>query len=473
MQPWLAIGIALALLAAPAGAEYAFFDDVTDTIDVSGQTVIGSASTYEAVVMFPSGTGAEGRIFNEWTNFLEDKFLYAGPDLVGGYNFASPCCPEASGLALAPDVFHHVAYVLDGAAGEERFYLDGQLVGSRATASFDVGDGDGPARIGAIFRDGSVAPSFIGVLDSVRLSDVARYAGTSFSPATGDLNTDANTLLLYNFDDAPGSTTVVDGSPLGRNGTIGEGLAFAGATEPELGTTPTGPPSSLDSFLCYKAGSTKGGDGFEAPPDLTLVDAFETRETDVLGPKALCNPANLAGEGVGDAATHLESYAIKSDEKHEKVVGFRVDNRFGELSLDTIKEDRLLVPSAKGLAEPPGPLGATLVDHFKCYKAKVTKGTPKLPKGTQIAVADQFGEAARTLDVKKPKHLCLPVDKNGEGIQSPDSLLVCYQAKPSKGEPKHVKRSGVLLDNQFGTEQLDTVKEEELCVPSSRVGGGE
>jgi len=37
-----------------ARAEYVLFDETSDTIDVSGQTVIGSACTYEAVVMFPA-----------------------------------------------------------------------------------------------------------------------------------------------------------------------------------------------------------------------------------------------------------------------------------------------------------------------------------------------------------------------------------------------------------------------------------
>ena len=222
-----------------------------------------------------------------------------------------------------------------------------------------------------------------------------------------------------------------------------------------------------DAYLCYKAKPTKQGDGFEPPPDLTLVDAFETRETNVVKPKALCNPADIGGEGIGDATTHLESYQIQSSEKHEKVKGFAVANAFGSLTLDTVKEDRLLVPSAKGLAEPPGPLGKNSVDHCKCYKAKPTKGSPKFQK-LQVTVADQFDGTARTFDVKKPTHLCLPVDKNGEGIQHPDSLRVCYKVKPAKKQPKHAKRTGVFLGNQFGTEQLDTVKEDELCVPSSR-----
>jgi hypothetical protein len=60
-----------------------------------------------------------------------------------------------------------------------------------------------------------------------------------------------------------------------------------------------------------------------------------------------------------------------------------------------------------------------------------------------------------------------PLFRPTRGIQHPASLRVCYKAKPARKQPKHAKRTGVFLDNQFGTEQLDTVKEDELCVPSS------
>jgi hypothetical protein len=58
------------------------------------------------------------------------------------------------------------------------------------------------------------------------------------------------------------------------------------------------------------------------------------------------------------------------------------------------------------------------------------------------------------------------VDKNGEGVLEPGALLVCYQAKRSKGQPKHVRVTGAHVAHQLGLELLDTVKEEEICVPS-------
>jgi hypothetical protein len=113
------------------------------------------------------------------------------------------------------------------------------------------------------------------------------------------------------------------------------------------------------------------------------------------------------------------------------------------------------------------------VDHYKCYTVNVTKGTPKFEPILGVAVSDQFIEAQvpsppRLFDLKKPTALCTPVNKNNEGIKNPDRHLLCYQANRAKGQPKHDKVEGIHVHNQFGPEQLNTVVEEELCVPSQK-----
>jgi len=83
------------------------------------------------------------------------------------------------------------------------------------------------------------------------------------------------------------------------------------------------------------------------------------------------------------------------------------------------------------------------------------------------------------------------VNKNGEGIKNEAAHLMCYQAKPASGEPKHEKVLGIHVNNlsaclpervrsqsgnaqagQFGSEQVDTIKEDELCVPATKTLGG-
>jgi hypothetical protein len=98
---------------------------------------------------------------------------------------------------------------------------------------------------------------------------------------------------------------------------------------------------------------------------------------------------------------------------------------------------------------------------------RVTAGTPKFAKGTLVAVGDQF-ETARLLSLVKPRHLCTPVDKNGEGIKNPQAHYLCYTAKPAVTAPKHTRVSNVQVNNQFGPLSVDTAKESEFCIPSEK-----
>jgi hypothetical protein len=109
----------------------------------------------------------------------------AGPGGLAGFNWPLyPGVGLGSSKPLAPDAWHHIAFVQGG--GTQRLYLNGQIVGTRPAAG-DIGDSDGGGFVGAIFRDGGIAPSFIGHLDALRVSNVARYSGDSFEAPTGSL----------------------------------------------------------------------------------------------------------------------------------------------------------------------------------------------------------------------------------------------------------------------------------------------
>jgi hypothetical protein len=137
------------------------------------------------------------------------------------------------------------------------------------------------------------------------------------------------------------------------------------------------------------------------------------------------------------------------------------------LFVDAKKAQYLFVPSAKSLTGPtpvPTP-GAFVTDHFQCYKIAVSKNTPKFAPVLGVALGDQFG--TMTVDLKKPKFLCAPVDKNGEDPTAPSDLshLICYQAKQTD-VVKFAKLTGVFVNNQFGSETLDVKKPALLCVPA-------
>lgn len=244
---------------------------------------------------------------------------------------------------------------------------------------------------------------------------------------------------------------------------------------------------------------------------VALSDPFETGLYDVKKPVALCNPARKNAEDIVDADTHLESYQIKlatrrCDETasaragqgckvetdcggtpavtgfcrlqagHVPRTGIAVENQFhpsqGPLVVDTIKPDRLLVPTAKDLAAPIAPPDpeAHDVDHFTCYTVKVSPGAPRFVPLRGVAVIDQFAQP-RVVDLDKPTRLCLAAGKNDEPVKDLSARLMCYRAKLAvtvPPQPKHVKVPGIFISNQFGPGQVDTVKEDEFCVPSPR-----
>ncbi len=224
-----------ALSVASASAGVVKFTNTTDTIAVSTGTTLTSASTYEARILFTTALNRFGMVFNEWTNGQEDKMLTAGPTGLTGYNYPVFGSMLNGSPAVSLNTWHHIAMVYDGA--QERLYLDGVLVSSRASSG-SIGNAAGLPFIGALFRDAATTPAFGGYLDWLRVSNVSRYSGASFSAPVAQPATDASTQLLYYFDENSGTTTA-DQSSFGRTGTLGTG--FGGATSPTFTADPVTP----------------------------------------------------------------------------------------------------------------------------------------------------------------------------------------------------------------------------------------
>jgi hypothetical protein len=140
--------------------------------------------------------------------------------------------------------------------------------------------------------------------------------------------------------------------------------------------------------------------------------------------------------------------------------------------VDAIKPDRLLVPTSKGLGgQPAGPPDPVSADHYRCYKVSLTKGSGRFVPIAGLPLTDQFIEGEKLFDLKKPTRLCVPVAKDEEPVRDATRSLMCYQAVPAKGQPRHGRVEDLVLENQFGLELADTVKEEEFCVPSAVSAG--
>lgn len=267
-------------------------------------------------------------------------------------------------------------------------------------------------------------------------------------------------------------------------------------------------PAPLDNFQCYSIKDSKGnlctataptnvGGSCETEEDcggmtddtdfcvpknfphnlqVSVADQFATTQFDVKKPIVLCNPASLNQGIINDDNTHLEGYQInltKGEARFAPQRNLTITNKFhpnGDLKVDVLRPQRLLVPTAKSLSNPVGQPGDNDVDHFTCYAVARSKKAPQFPKNLQAAVVDQFNQP-KLYDVKRPTRLCTVANKNEEGVKHPDAHLMCYQVTLAKQQPKQSKHKQVVkiyVNNQVGPEQLDTLNKDDLCVPSTK-----
>jgi hypothetical protein len=225
----------------------------------------------------------------------------------------------------------------------------------------------------------------------------------------------------------------------------------------------------LDAFLCYDVAASKGTPRFSPVPGVHLVDWLEDARFTVTEPRALCNPADLEGEGVHDPVTHLDRYQIVPVFKRApraKAAGVSVETALGVVQLDVVRGDKLLVPAAKSLATPPPALEGAHVDHFKCYDVVPSRGAAKFPQGLHLTLADQFTRAPKVFAVAGPKHLCAAADEDGGGVEDACAALLCYGVKAGAGEPRFSRTKGVRVRDDFGLRQVDVVAEDEACLPA-------
>ena len=130
-----------------------------------------------------------------------------------------------------------------------------------------------------------------------------------------------------------------------------------------------------DHVQCYATKVAKGAAKFTPIASLQVADAFESGAVRVTKPLDVCPPADKNGEGIVDAMTHLDRYQIApvaGAPAHVKQTGVRVVNQFGEVYVDTLKADSLLVPAAKCIDNPAGtcvdPLPQPEPNNVDAYK---------------------------------------------------------------------------------------------------------
>jgi hypothetical protein len=217
----------------------------------------------------------------------------------------------------------------------------------------------------------------------------------------------------------------------------------------------------LDSFQCHRVKPTKGSEKLEPIPHLTLTDQFESRAFAVLRPLLLCNPAQVGATAINDAVTHLKGYQLKpfrniciatapanvgrecknerdcggtpretdfcqNAPRHTKLTGIRVVNQFGDIPVDTVKPETLLVPTATCRDTPgepcPDPLpkpdpALPSVDHYECYAMKLSASEEKFPKDLRARVVDQSA-SRRSRTFRSPRRCVTPSIKTARGSKT-------------------------------------------------------
>jgi hypothetical protein len=222
------------------------------------------------------------------------------------------------------------------------------------------------------------------------------------------------------------------------------------STSSSTTTSTTLPP--IDPFLCYR---TK----VKQPIAVTLADEFDSGSYQGSAAKLFCAPAGVNGQAAQDSLTDLMGHKIKG--RHARRSRVRVTNQLATFpfTFDTKKTDSLLVPSVMGPALLPDP--GSRVDHYRCLKVAISRGTATFPAGIRVPVADQF--ASRTVTVKKPTKLCLATARDGAPVKNPDHHLMCYAVKATP----RTRAKGVQVSDEFGQAVLGLQGEAELCVPST------
>ncbi len=240
-------------------------------------------------------------------------------------------------------------------------------------------------------------------------------------------------------------------------------VAVTTTTSTTSSPTTTGPATTTTipgHFQCYeiKPAAFTG-------PLVTSQDQFGTLGLTLRYPHRLCAPADKNQEGMDDPVQHITGYSVKAP-RFIKQTNQLVRNQFGDLTLDVVRPDLFMVPTAKNLQSQPPPLSLPTIDHFACYKVKRSRGAAKFAPRS-VTIGDQFENI--TLNVLRPMRLCAPSNKNGEDPTAPahPTHLLCYKAKSSTP----FGTIAANITNQFGPDQVQLIHRRELCVPSEKNPG--
>ena len=226
----------LSLSVKAQGFGYALhFDGTDDYIDMGNASTfdVGNAVTYEAWI-YPDTSSQTGFIFNKWVDFAEDKQFVYSYNLVYFYLF-----DVFSGVQLASSQnvlshqYTHVAATFDASNGITAIYINGVFDTSKSVGS-SVSNSAGNLYYGFNPIRGDFIAPFKGIIDEIRIWDIARTESEIQSTMYTELNGNESGLVGYwSFNEGTGTTTA-DQTTNGNTGTIsGAAWVLSGITSTE------------------------------------------------------------------------------------------------------------------------------------------------------------------------------------------------------------------------------------------------
>jgi YVTN family beta-propeller protein/cysteine-rich repeat protein len=234
---------------------------------------------------------------------------------------------------------------------------------------------------------------------------------------------------------------------------VGARLSTAAPCGPALtgGLCNTNAPA--DAMQCY---ALKPADFPRIP--VTVESQFGILSYALRFPERFCFPQT----GADDAPPtphFLLGYALRASSR--PVTGVRVTTRLGALTLDVVRPDTLLVPSALSLTAPPDPPMAPPLDDFQCYQVRTSRGMGRFAPIRRVTVVDALESVV--VDLLKPTRLCAPASLDGEPAVAPDRpQLVCYRTKSTS----RFGEVDVFTRDRFGPDASTLIDRRELCVPT-------
>jgi len=200
------------------GSSSLLLDGTDDYVETTTNLDLSSGDFTVDVWIRPDNvTGYKG-IWQSGTSTTEQSYLLGNQV----YWTVNPSTIITTSVTVSAGVWTMLSYEREG--NTHRIYKNGTLEDTATTANkqdngvFSIGKNG--------FGD------FDGYIDEFRVSDIARYGGSSFTEPTQAFSFDSDTQFLLHFDGANGSTTIKSADDTLFQGTFSQGTAVGGVKTP-------------------------------------------------------------------------------------------------------------------------------------------------------------------------------------------------------------------------------------------------